>query len=630
MATIDRFGSKTSLPNPYRTYSNFIYPRTIEDVFIWAQWLWSRNAKYRTAIQKVVSYFISSLDISQDTDDTSNIDAAAIASFREALEKDYDIFPLILRTGEELAAMGNVFVSAERVFSRDLICPSCAWQMHLKNLRKHVEYEWDGTNFHGECPSCHKNVVYRVQDVKSQDTQGRRVRFVFRSAEDMRVQYNRLTETFKFFYKMPDDIAQGIRRGDVVYLEDSPKVFLEAASKRNQLVEFPSESFFTMRTRTLSSLDKLYMGWGLPLFMSSFDNLVRLQHLDKFNEAVITDYITPTRLLSPAPQTLTAGVADPNRMPMSGAQLRNFLQSSLKQVRNNPSSWIISPVPLQYQRVGGEAELAPVNLMEWYTSQILSDMGIPQEFRQTSLNAGVAPTMGLRMFERQWVHLAKSLSAFTKWAAKHIADAHSYENMTCELSQTSFVEDDSNRQVMLNLMQGQLIAKTNVLKRFGIDYEDEVKMKVKEAQLEEKIAREQQQDQQASEMVQSVMPPAAAPGIGQAQMNIEMMQQQAQAAAQGGAPPQGGGAPMPPQGGGGMPAMPFNTGNSQSATLEQLFAQAQEMAQQLYSAPPNVRRQELVNLKATNPSLHAQVKQIMADMSQQVASDAVAQARQGG
>jgi hypothetical protein len=46
------------------------------------------------------------------------------------------------------------------------------------------------------------------------------------------------------------------------------------------------------------------------------------------------------------------------------------------------------------------------------------------------------------------------------------------------------------------------------------------------------------------------------------------------------------------------------------------------------AAPPNVRRQQLTQLKASNPTMHAFVKQILNDMSQQVASDAVAQSRQ--
>ena len=51
-------------------------------------------------------------------------------------------------------------------------------------------------------------------------------------------------------------------------------------------------------------------------------------------------------------------------------------------------------------------------------------------------------------------------------------------------------------------------------------------------------------------------------------------------------------------------------------------------AQRLYTVPPNIRRQELVNMKATNPELHAAVIAQMNDMKQQVASDAVAQSQQ--
>ena len=140
-------------------------------------------------------------------------------------------------------------------------------------------------------------------------------------------------------------------------------------------------------------------------------------------------------------------------------------------------------------------------------------------------------------------------------------------------------------------------------------------------------AAEQQKAQQSSEMGQSVMPPAGGLGIGRAQMNIQMMQQQAQGGeGMPGAPAQPGQPGQPVGVGGG--GLPFNQGASESASIEQLFQQAQAMAQELYAAPPNIRRAQLVNLKATNPQLHAMVKQQLVDMEQQVSSDAVAQSKQ--
>ena len=623
MAVLDKPYARGSLHNPFRTYSNFIYPRTIEEVLIWAMWFWDRNAKYRNAIQKVVTYFLSGIKVSQDKNQ-GDVDADMVDIFKETLEEKYDIMDVAMQFGIELAALGNVFVSCERIFKRELAC-DCGWQMRLDKLRKGIDYNWDGEHFTGICGQCEKHVTFSIRDVPALDPEGRAVRFVFRDPADMYIQFNRLTGSYRYFYKMPSQIKSAILSGDPIYLEDSPKVFLEAA-KSDSYIEFPKELFMAARTNTLSAMDKLYKGWGLPLFMTSFDNFIRLQHLDKFNEAVTMDYIAPTRLLSPQPQNLKAGVDDPNRMPMSGAVFRSFMQESLKKVKENPTTWIISPVPVQYQMLGGEAkQLAPVDLMEWYTTQILADMGIPQEFRQTTFQV-VAPSMGMRMFERQWIHFAKGLNRFVHWAADCIQTAEHFEKMDASIDVTSFVEDDMNKQVLLGLMQGGLISKTNILRRLGIEYDDDVKQRIQEQKTEQDAAMEMQQDQQDQEMVQSVIPPAGSVGIGQAQMNIQRMQEMAA----GGAPAEGApaqpvapAAPMGPEGG----ALPFNQGASQSASIEQLFQQAQEMAQQLYNAPPNIRRQQLTQLKTTNPELHAMVKQLMTDMKQQVASDAVSQSQ---
>ena len=39
--------------SPFRTYSSFCYPRNIAEVLIWAVYLWERNPRYLSAIQRV-------------------------------------------------------------------------------------------------------------------------------------------------------------------------------------------------------------------------------------------------------------------------------------------------------------------------------------------------------------------------------------------------------------------------------------------------------------------------------------------------------------------------------------------------------------------------------------------------
>ena len=69
-------------------------------------------------------------------------------------------------------------------------------------------------------------------------------------------------------------------------------------------------------------------------------------------------------------------------------------------------------------------------------------------------------------------------------------------------------------------------------------------------------------------------------------------------------------------------------GEPWSGQPEELMQQAEELAQQLMSMPETARKSELINLKNTNPILHAQVKQIMTDMTQQASSAGVSQMRQ--
>ena len=122
----------------------------------------------------------------------------------------------------------------------------------------------------------------------------------------------------------------------------------------------------------------------------------------------------------------------------------------------------------------------------------------------------------------------------------------------------------------------------------------------------------------------SVMPPSGSVGIGQAQMNIQMMQQAAQGGGGEGMPAQPE-QPAMPAGGGGLP---FNQGNSQSAAVEDLFMKAQDEANRIYALPPVERRRALIQLKSTDEALHNQVIAFLRDMEQQIASDAVAQSKQ--
>ena len=214
------------------------------------------------------------------------------------------------------------------------------------------------------------------------------------------------------------------------------------------------------------------------------------------------------------------------------------------------------------------------------------------------------------------------MDRFVRWAGQHICDVEKAENMRVTLDVTSFVEDDMNKQMRFSLMQGGVISKTETLRSIGIEFEDDLKTRIGEMKKENELMQKEQKDEQDREMVGSVIPPTAINGVNQAQAVIDAQM----------APPQDPNAPMQP--GAPMapaaPAAPAGNPDSEGggAPLGSVWQQAQDEANRLYTMPPEVRRRELVNMKNTNPELHANVVEIMKDMKTEVASQAVAQSQQ--
>lgn len=610
--------------NPFNTRARKLFPTTIKQAFDWAQWIDTHIPAVGTCISKVVRYFASSITVVSNTD-SAQTDADRVRTAQQLLDSGYHTLQQIIRVGQQLAKMGNVFVSAQQIFNRTVCCPQCSFTAAITAMRNGVDYQWQQGHIKGVCPRCQKAVIFNMVDKPCRDQNGRAYRFIIRSPRDMQVSYNELTDSYKYLYKLPQHVKKGIINGQTVYIQNTPKLYIQAAYK-DGMIEFPPDKFFHKRLRCLASLDKLYKGWGAPLFLSSFDDLLNLAYLDRFNQVVAADYIAPIRMISPPAQNLKAG-SDPNRATtLNGYMMKQFIMDAIKGIRDNQTQWITSPIPLNYQMIGGQAkQMAPVQLMQWYQNKFMQDIALPLQLRQTSFQA-VAQTMGLRMFQRQWIHYFADLDDYLKWKAGIVFQAHALQKFSVKLNKTSFVQNDMNRQMYINLVGGGLVSKDTALKAIGLDFKDQNHKMSQEARYEREQAQDEESAAQAVEMTGSVLPPPGSVGVGAAQANIDAMQQ----AAQGAPPPQG--APMPPPpGGAGMPAMPFNQGNSQSASLQQLYTTAEQKADQIMQIGQmqgqGARMSALRQLAAMDPQLHAQVKQIIRSRQSQVASQAVQQSR---
>jgi hypothetical protein len=149
------------------------------------------------------------------------------------------------------------------------------------------------------------------------------------------------------------------------------------------------------------------------------------------------------------------------------------------------------------------------------------------------------------------------------------------------------------KSVVSQLVSANSIARSELLKLYNFDYEDQIRKKMEEDRIAADIQREEQEKQQMSDAMQ--------------QNVMQMLQGSPQQGAPGGMP----GAP----GGGGGGVTPQD-------------AQAQQIAQQLFPQDGAQRRATLQQIKAQDQDLYAQVKAQLEQMTAQSRSQGLQGAKQ--
>lgn len=609
--------TKTGIGNPFQTYSNTVWPNTVKECLEWASYLYNRNAFYRKAVQNVVRYFINGLNITQKAD-ISDVSREKLDMGKFLFEEKYKIIDLVRKAGEEQAAMGIVFISAIRKHTRYLKCPKCGRITILSRMEAGKDYVFKNFEFVGVCknPDCEskgRQIVFTRYEGAPQDE--KKVYFKMWPQEDIRIEYNQITGSSKYYYKIPESDAQAIRRGDSIYLEDTPWEFVEAVRDNGYLL-LDQSKLLVLKNDTLAVFDKLYKGWSVPLFLPSFPQILQMLLLERFNEAVVMDYIVPIRMISPPADSLRAG-SDPNRTPISGGMFRNQMLSMINGSRGNPAQWVVSPFPVQYQMIGGEAKnLTPTDMLEWRSVQLMSNMNIPMEFRQTSFQV-TAQTMGLRMFERMWYPFTNNLDECAQWAANQVCLVEQKDPFIVTVNKTSFIEDEMNKQTRLQLSAQGAVSQTTGLKAIGLEFEEETKLKMAEEQQLAEMNREQALRNGNEEGIVQAM--AIPPG---GLMQAMQQQQMAMSGGQGGeAAPASPGAPM-------APAMPMGGGAPDTGRMDDLMTQAEQIAGQIWNSPE--RGSVLRQLNSQNQALHDMVVGILERQDRAAAAQGLAAAKQQG
>jgi hypothetical protein len=593
--------------SPFATYARQHYPRTLTEVFNWAEYLWLHQGVYTKAIQRAVRYFLTKVEI------VGTADFKTKRKYVDFLQDKLNILDRMAIIGDDYMAYGNSFTSVYKPFFRNLVCPKCKFMKPIQQ----VKYKWTDYEFHGKCTKCKKEVTFQVNDITDKSDDLRIIRWNPRHID---VEAHPMSGEVRYYYNPEGAQSAKIKKGEKIFVEHTPMEIIDAM-KNDERFRFNDGEIYHMKCEPAASLLEDVGGWGLPPFLANFEHVIHLQMLTKYNEAICMDMIVPFRFISPG-----AKGSGPHNDPLLTIDAGNFMrsvESMIKKHRKDPTSIHSVPYPVQYQAMGGEAKaLAPVELLKFALDELLTSMGIPQEFYKQDLQGG-GPPIGLRMFERSWVHFVSQMNNWLDWLVKQCSNHLMWEDIGAKLTKTSVLEDDLVRQTKLNLLGANKVSNQTALSAFNIDYEYEVDKIMEEQQMfdekTQEMARTTGKAQEGQAQMDQPLPPPGAP--------IDPGMLTGAGAPQGAAgmaiPGGGGGGGMPmPGGGGGAPA-------GGGTSMDELHIQAEQMAQQILTMDPTTRRSELVNLKHGDETLHALVTSKLKTMEQQAAQTGINMTRQG-
>ena len=573
------------------SYARLALPSTVEELFDWGEFMWNRCGEYSQAINKIISYFLVDIDV-------KGIPGYDIKNkYRKYLKEDLNIMRVSYDISKDIFIYGNSFVSMHSPFNRTLHCPKCKGAFPIER----VNYDFDSGKgrFKGPCPACKAKVTFKRRDTVKK---GEELRIIRWNPRDLHIEFNQITEDCTYYYKPNGSVMSGIKNGDRIYMETTPWKIIQSVIDDSR-IKFEKGKIKHLKYEGIASLKGKLKGWGIPPFFAAFDQVVLLNLLKRYNEAILIDYLIPFRFLSPSKG---GPEADP-LLDIDAGQFMRSVENMISEQRSDPSKIHSIPYPVNYQAIGGEAkQLAPVDLLKFTLETLFNTLGIPQEFFMSNLQTG-GPPIGLRIFERQHSAFFGQQEDFLAWVSDNLSEKMMWEDVKLKYVRTSVLEDEKTKEVKLNMLASNKVSNKTALSPFGIDYEDEIYTTLDEQEMFDNIMMESQRRQEkAGEMQGVIDTPLQQPGG-----DPSMMQG-------GGAPPQGG-APS----GGGL-ATPGG-----GASMDDLHAQAEQQAEEIMMMDPSTRKSTLIQLGKDNEELHALVKEKLRKLEQQAAQQGLNMTRAG-
>jgi|GEM_PF-1235076 len=634
LSTSGKFNKPTEqFPDPFCDMASLAMPETIQDALRWCEYILMANGPYRSAVSRVISYFLTDIEIvaSGGGDGEDRIGREEKQKYLDFLNDTLGIKNVLQTVALDYLCYGNSFTTLLVPFRRYLSCPGCALELPLKKVYNTPDFKftWSNYQFNASCPHCAYTGVWKHIDRRSGESG--QIKIKRWSPHQMDILWDPHTDDTSFIWRIPDDYRNLLRKGHLFHLERASWEIVQAV-KNNQALMFDPDVVYHMKEEALAGIRN--RGWGISRVLANFRQAWYVQVLHRYNEAIALDYVIPFRVITPQQRPGQGGEINDPVLNINMGSFTSRVQNMLKKRRRDPAAWNVLPFPIEYQALGGDAtQLAPKDLLELGMDTLLNAIGVPIQLYKGDLSVQSAPA-ALRLFEANWSHLVHNLNRFLTKLVDKVAQIMSWEPVSCRLQRVTHADDLNRQMAKLQLMMGGQISRTTGLASVGIEFGEEERRKLEEERITAEATADMQDElEQSALMDEMAMPPqdpAAAggmpPGDPAAAGGMPQMQGMPGAMPGGGMPPPApGGAPAPmgpmgqPMGPGGA-AQSFAAGQplipNKPTTPDEMMGMAVTLAQQAMAMPESQKDSFLIQLKKEDNTMHALVKSQLDDMRQ--------------
>lgn len=597
-------GRNSKFVNPLQPLSSDFIPENMEDSYKFCEEAWYRISKLQTGVDRMVGYMVTRVDI-------DGVEKSKKEQWEELLDDRMDILNVLMGIGRDLVVYNNSFSSLYFPFIRYIQCKECGTQVRSDSEGVNYTIDKEG-EFYWDCVKCGHSGEVRVKDKLIDNPEKVRV-IKWNPKEIKTANYNPITGEREYIWKMPEDFISKVKDYENNTFGDTlPRSMISCAMQGKDL-GFNKGQILHLTRSELSGVDSKEI--GIPKLVSIFPEIFSRNLMKRFNEVVGLDYMYPLRIYTPAthPKQPPQTGEDPLRNAgMQGTpDMTKHLESMVAKMRRDPTSIFTSPFEVREGTVGGiGVELLRPELMEYTDNNVLEGVNIPIEIRESNLQAHYTPE-AMRTMERSWGWLNSLLNTWLSWMMNKVSKYLNYEKADIKLAPPSVLDDLMRRNLLLQLyQQGAVSEVTGLEEPWGINLDDEKDNLIADVRRRIETEKAIEEETKALEQTEMLGQPMMPGGQGQGQ------------------PPLHPGLPMQPgQPGGGMGmggTMPMAGGGS----VPELTAEAEQVAQQMLSMDPSMRKSSLIELSKQNETLHALVTHKIKQMRGDVDQEGAAMARQ--